>query len=370
MFIRNCWYVAAWSHEVGADSLLARTIIGEPVLLMRTAAGEVVALDDRCCHRGAPLSRGRREGDCVRCGYHGLKFDAQGRCVEIPGQESIPPQARVRTYPVVEQHRWIFVWMGDPQRADPALLPDNSAGDDPGFRYQPDYMHYDVDYLLIADNLLDFSHLTYVHSGTLGGSDRIALTRPEIESIPRGLRVVRRVRDVPPAPYYRNFADFPGNVDRWFDYRFVVPGILLMHSGAKPPGRPWDDFEGALHLKSCQALTPETERTTHYFFMQAHGFALDDERITDSLRASVVTAFEEDRETIRAQRRMLDLGPMRFVPIHADAALNRFRLLVQALIDEERAPGSDPARTAPDAPGAARPAGSAHAILQPALTRR
>lgn len=342
MYVRNCWYVAAWSHEVEAEGLLGRTILNEPILFMRTAAGRVVAMDNRCCHRGAPLSRGRREGDCVRCMYHGLKFDAQGRCVEIPGQDDIPPQARVRAYPVAERNGWVFVWMGEAARADEALLPDNSASADPGYRYKPGYMRYDVDYLLIADNLLDFSHLTYVHQATLGGSERIAQTRPRIERLPRGLRVVRQVRDVPPAPYHRKFADFPETIDRWFHYDFLVPGVLLMHSGGKPPGRGWDDFEGALHMKSCQAITPETDRSTHYFFMQAHGFALDDESVTEAIAKSLVQAFEEDRETIRAQQAMLDHGPTRFVPIRADAAVNQYRRLLQSMCEQERADAALP----------------------------
>ena len=84
MFIRNTWYVAAWSHEVESEALFARVITGIPVLLYRESGGGVVALEDRCCHRGAPLSVGRREGDCVRCMYHGLKFDSTGTCVEAP----------------------------------------------------------------------------------------------------------------------------------------------------------------------------------------------------------------------------------------------------------------------------------------------
>ena len=126
-------------------------------------------------------------------------------------------------------------------------------------------------------------------------------------------------------------------VDRRHRVVRVVPGVLLMHSGGKPPGRAWDDFEGALHMKSCQAITPENDRSTHYFFMQAHGFALDDESVTDAIAKSLVQAFEEDRETIRAQQAMLDHGPTRFVPIRADAAVNQFRKLLMAMCEEEAA---------------------------------
>jgi len=128
MFLKDSWYVAAWSHEIDDGKLLGRTILGEPVLLYRGEAGHVVAMHDRCCHRGAPLSMGRREGDAVRCLYHGLKFSPSGQCVEIPGQDRIPPKACVRVFKVVERSSWIWIWMGDPARADESLIPDITPG--------------------------------------------------------------------------------------------------------------------------------------------------------------------------------------------------------------------------------------------------
>jgi phenylpropionate dioxygenase-like ring-hydroxylating dioxygenase large terminal subunit len=154
--------VVAWDHEVPADGLFKRTVIGEPLLLFRTQDGAITALEDRCCHRHAPLSKGRKEGDCVRCGYHGMVFNAQGVCVEVPGLDTVPPKARVRHYPVVLKSRWVFVWMGDAALADETQLPDNFSCDHPDWRNIPGYMHYDTPYLLICDNLLDFSHLSYV----------------------------------------------------------------------------------------------------------------------------------------------------------------------------------------------------------------
>ena len=121
----------------------ARTVLGEAILLYRTAGGEIVALRDRCCHRLAPLSMGRKEGDCVRCGYHGLLFDATGRCIEIPGSDTVPAKARVQRYPLAVKNKWVFVWMGDPAQADPALLPDNFSCDSPEWDYLPGYLHYD-----------------------------------------------------------------------------------------------------------------------------------------------------------------------------------------------------------------------------------
>ena len=128
MFIKNCWYVAAWDVEVPEDKMLARTLLAEPILFYRTTAGRVVALEDRCCHRAAPLHLGRKEGDDVRCMYHGLKFAPNGACVEIPGQATIPTKTCVRSYPVVERNRLVWIWMGEPSKADPSARPTRQCG--------------------------------------------------------------------------------------------------------------------------------------------------------------------------------------------------------------------------------------------------
>jgi phenylpropionate dioxygenase-like ring-hydroxylating dioxygenase large terminal subunit len=341
MFIRDCWYVIAWDHEVPEDGLFARTVMGEPIVLFRDSAGRVAALEDRCCHRHAPLSRGRREDGAVRCGYHGLKFDATGRCIEIPGQATISPQAQVRSYPIAVHNKWIFVWMGDPARVDMALLPNNFSNDDPGWRYRPGYLHYNTDYLLICDNLLDFSHLSYVHEKTLGGTTAIAQAKPTITPLtgpgPRGLRIERRVPNVPPPPYYLKLRSFGGNVDRWFNYDFIVPGTLLMSSGGRPAGQAEDDLTNTIRLHSCQTLTPETAHSTHYFFQQAHEAHLGEDAMTEALYSGVVAAFHEDQAMIRAQYDAIARDPSaRMLPITADAALNQFRALVKRTIDAER----------------------------------
>jgi phenylpropionate dioxygenase-like ring-hydroxylating dioxygenase large terminal subunit len=351
MFIRNCWYVIAWDHEVPADGMLARTVLGEPLIAFRKSDGTVAVLADRCCHRLAPLSHGRKEGDAVRCGYHGMKFDATGQCIEVPGQERIPPKAQVRAYPTVTQHKWVFVWMGEPALADATLLPDNFSCDSPDWLYKPGYLHYDTPIDLICDNLLDFAHLSYVHEKTLGGSTKIAQSVPKIEEVPRGLRVTRHVPDVPPPPYYKRFREFAGNLDRWFIYDFVLPGTLLMHSGGRPTGQAEGDMRDAVQLHSCQTLTPETATTTHYFFQQAHRAGVGDATVKDAIFGGLLAAFEEDRAMITAQHRNIVTNPdTPMVPIASDAALVRFRKLVaQALADEAAA--TEPAKQAMNSSG-------------------
>ena len=337
MFIRNCWYVIAWDHDIGPDGLFSRTVLDEPILLFRTGDGGWAALEDRCCHRLAPLSLGRKEGDCVRCGYHGLKFDAQGLCVEVPGLDQVPPNTRVKTYPVTVKNKWVFVWMGDPAKADLALLPDNFSNDHPDWRNKPGYLHYNTNYQLICDNLLDFSHLSYVHEKTLGGSPMIAQARAEIEAVERGIRVTRRVPNVPAPPFYQRFRHFDTPLNRWFIYDFVLPGTLLMHSGGAPVTDAPGDMSHVVQLHSCQTLTPETATTTHYFFQQSHRAGEGDERIVQSIYDSLVGAFEEDRAMITAQAENIARSPgAKMIPLAMDSALVRFRRLIDAALAAEQ----------------------------------
>lgn len=340
VFLKNTWYVAAWSAEIPEDALLARTITQVPLLFWRNLSGEVIALVDRCCHRAAPLSKGRREGDRIRCMYHGLVFDSTGKCVEIPSQDFIPPAAKVQAFPVVERFNWVWVWMGDPALADPAQIPDTHYLKDPAWRGTPGYMHYDANYLLVTDNLLDFSHLSYVHEKTLGGTAKYAAIRPTVTRGSRSIRVERWLIDDEPAPFLRNLKTWPGNVDRWNIYDVVLPGVLLMDSGSAPTGtgaREGNKADAALFF-GCQAVTPETAKTTHYFFQQSHGFALDDPAVTENLNISVLAGFNEDKDIIVAQQRILDLdasAPM--LAMRMDTALSAFRTLMEKAIQAEQA---------------------------------
>ncbi|MFC0398990.1 aromatic ring-hydroxylating dioxygenase subunit alpha [Paraburkholderia rhizosphaerae] len=339
MFVQNCWYVAAWDHEVRDDAFLSRTITGIPLVFWRNSKAEIIALVDRCCHRGAKLSMGRTEngGDCIRCMYHGLVFDRSGACISAPAQDRIPRNARVRAIPVVQQHRWIWVWMGDPEKADRNLIPDTQWLDHPEWRSLDGYLHYDVNYLLIADNLLDFSHLPFLHPTTVGGSPDYAAVLPRVERTERGVRLTKRVTDTEPPAYSAKYADYPAGtrVDRWMNYDFVVPGILIMDSGMVPTARGERDGrrENALAFRGCQALTPETGNSTHYFFGHPHNFLIDRPEVTREIHAGILHAFEEDREMITSQQQNLALDPdFRMAPLSVDAALSQFRRIVEKMI--------------------------------------
>ena len=340
-FLMNSWYVAAWDHELIDGKLLARTILEQPVLLYKGESGRVVALDDRCCHRGAKLSKGRLEGDCVRCMYHGLKYDPTGRCVQIPGPDVIPPKLGVRSYPVVERDHLVWIWAGDPAKADPSLIVDFPYLREPDWRGKPGYMHYDANYLLIVDNLSDFAHLAFVHAKTLGGSEEYAFkTKPvAIERLERGFRVERWHMDAEPPPFHRKVVRNRDRIDRRNVGTMHVPGIFFLESVFAPAGAGAEkgNLAGAKQYRNCQFFTPESRGTTHFFWNYLHNYDVHDPNIALSLHDSMVEGFLEDKAIIEDQQKMLDADPaFRMMAIASDAPLAHFRRIMDKLIAAEQ----------------------------------
>ena len=344
MWVRDCWYVAAWDYELKPGELISRTITGEPVVIYRAGSGGLVALEDRCCHRFAPLSRGRLEGDDLRCMYHGLKFEPSGRCIEIPGQDMIPRTACVRAYPAVEKHSWIWVWMGDPARADEDLIPPAVGLQDPAWTLRSGQMDYEASYLLINDNLTDFTHLSYVHAESFGATEEFARTRPHVERLDRGVRIWRWVEqgtrsDSALAAHRR------AEGDHWQTYDFLAPGVLLMHSAICPKGtaarfgyaRPdLSQVEVMAENFTSQAVTAVTEKTSRYFFSWGPRAGEGSEDLAQSMLELAYRAFGEDKAIIEAQQRVIDLDPGRKeVLTSADVGPTQMRSVIQQLIKAE-----------------------------------
>ncbi len=351
-FLTNCWYVAAWDHELIDGRLLARTILEQPIVLYRGDSGRPVALDNRCAHRGAKLSNGRLEGDSVRCMYHGLKFDPSGRCVQIPGQDNIPPKLGVRSYPVVERDHLVWIWPGDPAGADPALIVDIPYLRDPAWRGAPGYMHYKANYLLIVDNLSDFVHLAFVHTKTLGGSEEYAFkTRPvAIERLENGFRVERWHMNAPPPPFHRKVVPGDAPIDRRNIGTMYVPGVFFLESLFAPAGSGAErgNLAGAKQYRNCQFFTPETRRSTHFFWNYLHDYDLGDPAIARSLHDSMVEGFMEDKFIIEGQQEVLDADPdFRMSGIVSDAPLAHFRRALARRIAAEQAAGVAAAAAVP-----------------------
>lgn len=347
MFLRNHWYVAAWSHEVSREPL-ARVLLNEPVVFYRREDGSPVALQDRCCHRGYPLSRGTLQGDDIRCGYHGMVFRPDGVCIRIPGQQTIPPAARVPTYPVAERYGWLWIWMGDPALADPAKITDFHWLDDPAWGAQGTVFHVKADYRLVIDNLLDLTHLAYVHGTTIGNAAVAEKAQVSFELGEEDVQVARWTLDAPPPPTYVRMVPFKGNVDRWQLIHWTPPAFVRLYTGAADAGTgaPQGNRVGGLGFRNLNAMTPETARTTHYFWGQAQDVAPQDPALTELSFEQVKTAFLEDVVVFEAQQRNLDLLPdAPLVGTRGDAGGLHARRIIQRLLDEEAAQAA-PVRSA------------------------
>jgi phenylpropionate dioxygenase-like ring-hydroxylating dioxygenase large terminal subunit len=343
--LKHCWYVAAWSHEVPVGTLHGLTIIGQPILIYRKHDGSLVAMADQCCHRHAPLSRGRLEGDDVRCMYHGLKFNSEGRCIEIPGQDEIGERFYVKTYAVREGDGWIWVWMDKRETADVSLIPSATGPDDPRYHMRTGQLDYQANYLLVNDNLSDFSHIAFVHENTLAaGSKDTAFVQPRVQLLERGVRVSRWNRN------QRSRGNNPEHLfnDNFMSYDLLVPGVLLMYSGNYPVGT-----AEACHLESpgertpisatfsSQAVTPLTADTTRYFF--CWGPRVEDHnknpQMIDVLWNLANVAFNEDRAMIEAQQRSINLHTG--APMHAithDRGPTMMRKVIERLHAAEAPP--------------------------------
>ena len=337
VFVRNAWYVAAWQHELAAGQALAREILGTPVVLYRTADGTPAALEDRCCHRALPLSMGRVLDDRIECGYHGLQFDRAGHCVAVPGQSAIPPGARVPAFPLVERDRFVWIWMGDPGRMDPDDIPDFHWLDHPDWRAKPSYLHIRCNYQLLIDNLLDLSHLPFVHPTTLGEMG-VAETPAETERTPRGVRTTRWIIDRPPPPMLAKLGGFVGNIDRWQIVDFIAPSAVILDVGGAPTGTGAPEGDRSRGMSNCNlnAITPETETSLHQFWAQAHSAKLTVPGITEGMHDQVRTAFLEDIAFLEAQQRRNGARPdAARIDINADAAHLQARRLMDRLRAEE-----------------------------------
>jgi vanillate O-demethylase monooxygenase subunit len=339
-YVRNAWYVAAWSHDLQVDKPFAITILGERIVIWRTASGGLHALEDRCVHRLAPLSLGRCEGERLRCMYHGLLYDPDGQVVEIPGQDKIPAKARARPYAALERHSWIWIWMGEAAEAREDLIPPAVGLDHPDFILGCGQLDYAAEARLINDNLLDFSHLTFVHALSFGAGPQFAETQAQITPIARGVRYVRWVENSLGASSRKS--ETP--MDSFMSYDFLVPGVLLMTGGVFPLGTAKSCGFSAPDLATAvsgvtftsQAVTPLTDKTARYFFSWGPHRRHGDEAHRDMLMGIAAQAFAEDKAMIEAQQHVVDeTAEPKIMPTAHDRGVVLFNRQVEKLVSEE-----------------------------------
>ena len=309
MYVRNCWYVAGWAREL-ANGPIAGDILEQPVVVFRTASGTLTALEDHCPHRHLKLSMGQVEGETIQCGYHGMRIGVDGRCAHVPGQKAVPPRARVRCYPVVERYGWIWIWTGDADLADPALIPDFHQLTDPGLATVGGTNLVKANYRLLNDNLLDLSHVGFVHTSTIGTREYSANATITAERIDGGVQVTRWVIDCPPPPTYVKTGHLPAgkNIDRWSIVHYTAPSFVVIHTGGAEAGTgaPEGKLGHGIDLWVLNAMTPQDEKTTHYFWSTARNFRTDDSDTDDLVFAQVSEAFDEDKRVLEAQQIAID----------------------------------------------------------------
>ncbi|MDB5729092.1 MAG: hypothetical protein JWQ00_2297 [Noviherbaspirillum sp.] len=339
MFVKNCWYVAAWSTEVSATPM-ARTLLGQSVVLYRTSSGAAAALENRCPHRGVPLSVGKVEGDLLRCGYHGLEFNASGACVSIPGQDVVPRSCRVESYPVAERDAVIWIWMGDPALANPDDIVPYPWHSSPVWSWKGAVYDLECNFELMNDNLLDLTHLGFVHLNTIGGDPK-SHSNAEMKTTRDGrhVSVVRWMRDVTPPQTFTKSAGLEGRIDRWQEIDFY-PGIITIWAGGLPTGT--GAYEGnrvgGYQSRIFNGLTPETENTVHYFWSAAHHHRHDDPKVTELHFSHIAHAFEEDRAILSLQQKSLNATSKKLVDIKSDVAGLHARRIIQEMRAAEQNP--------------------------------
>ena len=340
MLLRNAWYIAAWADELGTQPV-ARRICTEPIVLFRDNQHRAAALTDRCCHRAAPLHLGTITEAGLQCGYHGLVFDGSGHCVAIPGQSRIPEDARVRSYPVVEKNQLVWVWLGEAAKADPSLIVDFPYHDDKAtWPNKHDMYPIKGNYMLMVDNLMDLTHLGYLHAKTVGGNPSAHVgAEMKTTRTPTGLKFTRWMKNSVPPPSYVKAAGFQGRVDRCQIFEFVAPSTVLQWTGAADAGSeyadPQRDFRFQFRL--FHGLTPETETSCYYFWSVANGYRQNEPEATEQLYREIAPTFVEDKDMVEAQQRRLDeFGERGLVDIASDANRMHMRRMVERLIAAER----------------------------------
>jgi vanillate O-demethylase monooxygenase subunit len=343
MFLKNFWYVAATSDELGRSPLssspLARVILNEPVVMYRRSDGTAVAMENLCPHRSLPLSMGEVVGDRIRCGYHGLEFASDGKCVRIPGQEHIAAGWKVKTYPLVEKWRCLWIWMGNPALADETDIPSTYWNDDPQWTYTGGHFDIKCHYQLLVDNLLDLSHEAFVHRSTIG-NDAVAETPAETSVDGHTVRVVRLMENCPPPPLYVKLKSFPGNINRSQRIEFNPPSHIVIASKSTPFGSKAED--DALEYRVVNGITPATQRACHHFWSVPRNFAHESE-VTALFHKGSVTAFSEDIVILEAQQAALDArkDEVLWKNFNVDTGNVAARRIVKSLLDAEATSAAD-----------------------------
>jgi phenylpropionate dioxygenase-like ring-hydroxylating dioxygenase large terminal subunit len=337
-FLRNAWYMAGWAEELG-EAGLSREILGQRLFLYRLADGTPAALLDRCPHRFAPLSRGTRDGDLVVCGYHGLKFGPDGTCRQNPYAAKIPAGTTVPAFAVVERHDAIWLWGGAREAADPALIPDFAfIPDTPIQRSVRGYTLMKANYEYGTDNLMDLSHIEFVHKGTFAGDGVIFAGEHSVRQDGDTLHSDWWMPNIVPPMVAQGLVPEGQTVDHWLRMRWNAPASMRLDVGAAPHGAP--ESQG-FDIPQAHILTPAGEHETHYFWTASRNHDLESVDADNYMLNLFREAFDaEDKPMIEAAYgnvRGKDFWAEKPASLGIDQGGTRARRLLESLIAREDA---------------------------------
>lgn len=340
-FPMNAWYATAWDVELKHE-LLARTVCNKKLVLYRKKDGTPVVLEDACWHRLLPLSKGSLRDDTVVCGYHGLEYNSDGRCSYMPSQETINPSACVRSYPAVQKYRFIWVWMGDPSLADESKIPDMHWNDDPEWAGDGKMIEVKCNYRLVVDNLMDLTHETFVHAGSIG--DRNVAEAPfDVHYDEHTATVTRWMKGIDPPPFWKSQLNkkmtYDGLVDRWQVIKFQAPCTVNIDVGVavKDTGAPEGDRSQGVNGYVLNTMTPSTNQTCYYFWAFARNYNLQDQSNTIELREGVSRIFAQDEDILEAQQQAINDNPEReFYNLNIDAGAMWARRITDKMVEKEQ----------------------------------
>ncbi len=341
LWARNQWYLAAWSSEI-ADAPLSRRILNQDILLLRSRGGEVSALSGVCPHRWMRLGPANVTSELISCPYHGAQFDYRGRCVELAMQAHIPPGLSLRRYPVIEAGPCVWIWPGDADQADAALLPDGASFGLGGTGWRVDVtppIQLRARAQILLENLFDERHINVVHASSLAGCDNDLFRESEAVDRPDRFSVTRRT--APTATDATMKAIFPQvGSHSCSDLSIELLGVGLVNNlgsvtyatdasgtDARPVGR----------MNFIHGVTPETETTTHYFVAQTRDFQVEDSGLSASFEARNVAIIAEDIAILEAIEPMLDAyaHARQEISLATDALAMRIRRRMQRIIARE-----------------------------------
>lgn len=302
-YLLNAWYVAGFASELDARPLTGRKLLDRPILLFRDARGAARAISNRCPHRLVPLSMGRLEAGIVYCGYHGLGFDGNGNCVRNPHSDATSIKAlTVPSYPLRERSGLLWIWMGDPTKADESNIPDYECLDSRRFFVGTGYLHGNANYELMTDNILDLSHIEFLHPAL--GTEAVNRAKVETAMADDQLTTTRRMVDETLPPRLAHvYQTGEARVHRTMEVTWKAPANMILRVTVVPSDttQSWTRGSTTLHL-----FTPETNRSTHYFYVGSLARDTATQELMDNFLAALGKAFlNEDKPMIDAQQEMI-----------------------------------------------------------------